>query len=312
MLVQLPIGLTWSLSTEWFFYLVYALCLYQIVRIRSVRVCAVLLVAVCAVAYAVLGIVITRWGDWEPLVLERLPGAIAWKADSANSFFRWLVGVSPYSRLFEFLGGCLACQMFLLLVRAPERPRRNEALFWSGAVWLAVTFGLYTYASQAFAGGGPFQVFANLWFLFAPGVLLMLLGLALGCRGSRVLALAWPVFLGEISYSIYLTHPFVAAFAWVSPQTEHPWIGLAFDLFLACVMAFAFYMAIEMPAKRWLRERARRARLIDHFPVAAALWPPLSQPTAPAQAQAVASELRAEGVNLALPSEKFSDPPWRR
>jgi peptidoglycan/LPS O-acetylase OafA/YrhL len=311
MLIELPVGITWSISTEWFFYLIYALCLYPIVRIRSVRVCAVLLVALCAVAYAVLWTVYARWGDWEPLVLERLPSAIAWRADNANSFFRWLVGVSPYARLFEFLGGCLVCQIFLLLVRAPKRPRRDEAIFWSGAVWLVVTFGLYTYASQASAVV-PLQVFAYICFLFAPGLLLMLLGLALGCRGSRVLALAWPVFLGEISYSIYLTHPFVAAFAWVSPQTEHPWIGLALDLCLACVVAFAFYRAIEMPAKLWLRQRARRARLIDHFPVAAALWPPLSQPTTPAQAQAIASEPRTAGVDLALPSEKFSDPAWRR
>ena len=270
-----PIGLTWSISTEWFFYLAYAVCLYPIFRIRSVRVCTAALVLLGGFAYMVFWTIHSHWAAWEPFVLARMPDAIARSTDWPNSFFRWLYYVSPYARLFEFVGGCLVCQLFFILRPRSNSRWRNEVLFWAGAAWLVASFCLFTYAGIALDGAPvrgrspiiEFLVSAHMNVLFAPGILLLLLGIALGCRAAYLLSLAPIVLLGEISYSIYLGHPFVAAFAFVSPTSAHQWLGIGGDMFLACVFALGLYQSIERPAKLWLRNKLNPA-FLSHVAVA--------------------------------------------
>jgi peptidoglycan/LPS O-acetylase OafA/YrhL len=339
-LVQLPAGITWSIATEWFFYFIYALCLYPIFRIRSIRFCIGLLAAVLGVAYISFWVVHFYWPRWEPFILDRMPDAIAVSEDWVNSFFRWAFYASPYARLFEFMGGCLSCQLYFLLRRSPDNLWRSEILFWAGAAWLVAALWIFVVAGspegewlRALSPVVGFLMFTHMNCLFAPGILLMLLALALGCRASYLLGLTPVVFLGEISYSIYLGHPYVAGFALVSIDSAYPLLGIGFDLFLTCVLAVGFYSSIERPAKRWLRHYLDPAL----FHGLAGAIPPSMRRLVPANAVTILvaavigiaaiahvgntlSEPQANtapsiappgAVNLVVSSEKFSDSAWR-
>lgn len=257
---QLPAGLSWSISTEWFFYVAYALCLYRIYKIRSTRVAAALLGITLVSGFAAIYVIFMNWREYfEPLVMANVPGAIAIDAGYANSFLRWAVYISPYARLFEFIGGCLACQLYFL-VRSAGNRFRNEAIFWGGAFWLAATFAFYNYvnwpeSTWVFSTWRYAAVmsFAHQNVLFAPGIVLTLLGLALGCGATRLLALAPIVFLGEVSYSIYLCHPLALKIAPVRAADPLRFIEFGVAVAIVCIIAVGLYVLIERPAKVALR-----------------------------------------------------------
>jgi peptidoglycan/LPS O-acetylase OafA/YrhL len=85
--------------------------------------------------------------------------------------------------------------------------------------------------------------------------------LALALGGSSIahaLGHRVPTYLGEVSYSIYLGHPFVFTFLFV--------IGLgapAYEMTIGFVLVVAWasllYFSIERPGKAWLRAAFNRA-----------------------------------------------------
>jgi peptidoglycan/LPS O-acetylase OafA/YrhL len=103
-LIDTPYGISWSISTEAFFYVAYAAGLYRMAGIRDPRICAGLLLVFCVGSLVSL------------FVFYRL--ATESGIDFADPFYRWMVYVSPYFHLLEFIGGCLACQ---LVMAAKER-----------------------------------------------------------------------------------------------------------------------------------------------------------------------------------------------
>jgi peptidoglycan/LPS O-acetylase OafA/YrhL len=249
--------ISWSIATEMFFYLVYALVLYRVAALSSARRCAVLLLLLCVLTYAVLYVVFATGDSWQAFVLARHPEYISTDQDMNNSFYRWLVYLSPYFHLPEFIAGCLTCQIYLLIRRsdAPLRARAGEVLAWIGVAWLLVALALLV-ARWDFDVGGQFLgfvVFLHMNFLMAPGCCLLILALALGGSSiARALGHRVPVYLGEVSYSIYLGHPFVFTFLFVlgfGAAAYTMTIGFA----LVAVWASVLYFSIERPGKAWLR-----------------------------------------------------------
>ena len=250
-------GLSWSISTEVFFYLVYALGLYRIERIRRVRHCAAAALGFGLFAGALLYGLFASDPVWEPYLTARYPHLISASADVVNSFHRWLFYVSPYFHLLEFIAGCLTCQLFLLVQRSGTAAWRRaaEPLAWLGVTWLLAALALL-YATWYFGYRGHFFQFINflhLTFLMAPGCSLLILSLALG--GSSIgwaLGRRVPVYLGEISYSIYLGHSF---FHWImdSAGLSQPAYLMTVGLLLVVAGSSVLYFAIELPAKAWLR-----------------------------------------------------------
>jgi peptidoglycan/LPS O-acetylase OafA/YrhL len=255
--------ISWSISTEMFFYLVYALVLYRVVALSGIRRCAVLLVLLCVLTFAAFYVAFATQDSWQAFVLARNPDFISTDVDENNSFHRWLVYLSPYFHVPEFLAGCLTCQIYLLIRRsgAPLRAGTGEILAWAGVAWLLAALALLV-AQWDFGGRGQFLdfvVFLHKNFLMAPGCCLLILALALGgCSIARALGHRVPTYLGEISYSIYLGHPFVFTFLFVIGLGA-PAYEMTIGFVLVVVWASLLYFSIERPGKAWLRAAFARA-----------------------------------------------------
>jgi peptidoglycan/LPS O-acetylase OafA/YrhL len=265
-MVEERYGISWSISTEVFFYVVYALGLFLVARIGSVRRCAALLAGFCLFAYAILYLVFATRDAWEAFVLARHPGFIAAAADFPNSFYRWLLYVSPYFHILEFVAGCLTCQLYLLVrpTGAGASSAGAELAAWLGVAWLIAALVLLCGAWYGGYGGEffAFVTFLHLNFLMAPGCVLLILALALGgCSIGNLLARPVPKYLGDISYSIYLGHPFALSFMLLVGLGQ-PAYAMTLGLLLVVMGASLLYFAIERPAKAWLRAAAAgRARV---------------------------------------------------
>jgi peptidoglycan/LPS O-acetylase OafA/YrhL len=249
--------ISWSISTEMFFYLVYALVLYRVAALASIRRSAVLLAALCVLTFAAFYGVFATQDKWQALVLARHPEFISTNVNMDNSFYRWLLYLSPYFHLPEFIAGCLTCQIYLLVRRsdAPIRARTGEILAWIGVAWLVAACALLV-ARWDFGADGQFLtfvVFLHMNFLMAPGCCVLILALALGGSSiARALGHRVPTYLGEVSYSIYLGHPFVFTFM-VVVGLGAPAYAMTIGLVLVAVWASVLYFSIERPGKAWLR-----------------------------------------------------------
>jgi peptidoglycan/LPS O-acetylase OafA/YrhL len=244
-----PLGLAWSISTEWFFYGAYIFFAKPLASASRAQTIA-LIGAVCVASYA-----FQLFGVLKPNALVDLFGIAAPAgADFNNSSYRWLYYVSPYSRIFEFLLGALAAQLFMQ--RAAQPAPRGAVLASASALALAF-FGMVAF----FATHADWTVHAPLWvrfvghlhmnFAFAPFIALLIYCLAArdltGAKGLLTLPLA--LLIGQVSYSIYLLHPIANAVFRGLPQ----YVETAGTIGLTFVAAIVSYRLIEAPARKYLK-----------------------------------------------------------
>jgi peptidoglycan/LPS O-acetylase OafA/YrhL len=277
-MVQERYGISWSISTEVFFYVVYALGLFQIGRITNVKRAAGILVGFYLFAYALLYLVFATRTAWETYLVTANPDFVPSWIDFNNSFYRWLLYVSPYFHLLEFAAGALACQLYLLVRKSGIEPRGVEIMAWAGVVWIVAALLLLCGAWYGGYGGNFFAFinFLHLNFLMAPGCMLLILALALGGSSiGNLLARPAPKYLGDISYSIYLGHPYAWSFM-VLIGLWQPAYALTLGLLVVVVGASVLYFGVERPAKAWLRAAAAGARALRGTP------PPAGVPEAAA------------------------------
>ena len=255
---------SWSVSTEIFFYVCYALLLYRIAKIRSVRTCLIVLIVFCIAAYALFfGLFITR-DIWEPAVLQAHPEFVSRVDDYNHSFYRWLLYESPYCRLPEFIGGVLTCQLFRLSRRQHSVLDRVSpaALGIVGIIVMAVLYAQFRYfgehdrwtAVDHFTYGA-FIVNLHQDFLFAPCCYLLIFSLACGGWALATALSSRPArFCGDVSYSTYLSHPQLTQKLQLLGLESLGTVPYLLAL-LAAIYAFSWllYSIIEMPAKRKLR-----------------------------------------------------------
>jgi peptidoglycan/LPS O-acetylase OafA/YrhL len=255
-------SISWSVPTEIFFYIAYALGLYKLHRINNDKLCLVILVGFCAFSYLLFyGFFLTRdfWGDFG----IRHIGFSPWTTDFGNSLYRWFLYTSPYGRIFEFIGGCITCQLFLLVRKNNKlRSRANiEILAWLPCILIAVMVILYQSIAPYHHWLAPhdhrflsYFVSLHMNFLLAPLCYLLIFSLAYGKSTlSRILSTSTVVLLGEISYSTYLGHPLAQSF-WDNSALSHvPYLSKAIEIVLIYIFSWMFYSSLEVPAKSGLR-----------------------------------------------------------
>jgi peptidoglycan/LPS O-acetylase OafA/YrhL len=248
-------SILWSVSTEWFFYVVYPPICFLLTaltthRSRMIAAVGLLISALALISLAVLNIdAINSFGG-------AIFGPIAESGPyGQNSFFRWLVYFSPYSRISEFLLGCFVASLYL---------NRSETKNTSG-FWLTSLAALLIAATYfAFFGLDRFPWFHTLGILhmsfgLAPGIALLIYCCA--CYDNPVtkaLRAPWLVICGEASYSLYLLHIIVVECFQQdgSPLRNLRVLGISL---LSCIsLSILSWRFVEMPARNWLRSKLTR------------------------------------------------------
>ena len=272
---------SWSISTEFAFYLCFLGLIPNWRRTWATKLAVVFIVLVGLILFG------NAWNvpAWTP-------------ADTTKLTLDGLVYVNPLARLLEFTLG-----MSTALAWAHLRPRVRSGLP-VGTLLEMSLFGLVAYTMYqsphwaSLAGGfGPIGSAGRVWLAHAGfsslpfAALILVMALELGWL-SRLLAFPLLVLLGELSYSLYLIHQVVLryyaahapAFALIPG-----WIAYPVFWALTLLAAFVTWAVVERPARRFL----------------VGLWPrPIAQ-----------TEIGLAGSDRASPTQaghdSLLDPGWR-
>ena len=251
-------ALTWSISTEVFFYAVFpVLCLFVFKALRwrtHVRL-EMPLLSVCAL--------LVVYGAY-----LAMPALEAWGQPISNrEVLLWLAYWSPYCQLFAFLGGVTAARLYLELQSRPVGRREARIAAW-GAVGAVAFLPIGLFVAPIGRWGTDFFgafVHFNLWNLPASVFLVFYLARYDSALG-RLLSGRLAVGGGEASYSIYLFHLWVVvrvtgSESVFSTSTALEWLArFAIYVLFTFAVACGTYRLIEMPSRRWIRQAYARLR----------------------------------------------------
>jgi peptidoglycan/LPS O-acetylase OafA/YrhL len=258
-------GHFWSVSDEVFLYVLFPLFAVLLSRVRSVT--ALLWTA----AWVVLGFVAAY-----ALAMQessRIMAAVA-PALPETDAVSWLSYYAPWTHVFEFVIGAIACRIFL--ASTARKPQRREMRMMAALAALSVV--LVVAAVLGFASSAKMGAYFRLGDTALRTLPLVPIGFLLffvsRYPGSIRRLLSQPVMRlgGEFSYSIYLLHPFVIGLTttWLHDPIAH--LGLNEHLRFAAMLAIAAvstiavsavtFATIERPARRYIRARGgiRKAR----------------------------------------------------
>lgn len=229
--------IAWSVSVELFFYVCFPLLLWRWQRTWAVKL-VVTFAMLCGM------IALYNYG------LRFLP---------KGSDVTGVVYTNPLARVFEFTIGVAIANIWMFARHRVRLPRSVGTVLELAAGGLVYFVGLHTGPWATRLQPLPFVHFGGLVWLVNGGLVLLplaLLVLVLALETgwvSRLLSLAPLVLLGEISYSIYLTHfTFVAFYGShqdlfrVIPDS---WLWPAYWAVLIA-SCYAFWALIEIPCRR--------------------------------------------------------------
>ena len=247
---------TWSISTEWFFYCAYPLILLGPLRSKRIRHVLGWAAAITLISFAVFGLI----GYYRHIIETHAVatyGALA-GGMSDEAFWKWLNYFSPYAQISNFILGCLAAELFNKLERRPISYKEGYIGLGIGLLSIGVTWLLFIVMYDRELR--PEIPLLNDSIVFGPS----LAGLIFCCARYRNtisdwLSAKWMLFCGEVSYSIYLLHfQVIYAFRWEAAKITEPRIAIADNLRLTMVMlaiiglSYMTYSIIEAPSRKAL------------------------------------------------------------
>lgn len=237
---------SWSISAELFFYLLLPALLPAVLR-RPGRA------AGAAVAgWAAFGLLATlawqRYGEGASLIVPEAGGTVAVLLAQAIKY-------NPLLRLPEFVFG-----LVLFVVWQRHRPP-VAVLVMAAAAAAAVLVASLHHVPEPFLHNG---LTALAW---APAIL------AGALIRSGPLVAPWFVFLGRISFALYLLHTPVYALlntldraALGGAMAARPWLAACVATALTLAASAAVHLWVEEPARRRILDRAARPRLMPAVP----------------------------------------------
>ena len=241
----------WSISAEWFFYVAFVPLTFAVAGLRRPILALAILCGPGTVALA------ASLYYWHQPLTEFTQNWFWHRAGISAEPWSWFTYYSPYLRLLEFLAGVLVAKSYQVHAsggRATVSARfvMAAALAWCTAVIIdgAITDNtILGYILQSF--------------IFAPVLAPLMLCLCRYESGlSRLLASRPAVFLGEISYSIYIWSFFVMTMMtsfYVSAEAStlayaNSVVKMMVIVGLTIVFAYGSYALIEAPSRRKIRE----------------------------------------------------------
>ena len=243
----------WSISTEWFFYVAFVPLTFLTSRIRWPLLALVIWLA----AMPILLSSVFAQKD----ALRELLTPLMWHGEKLSAdAIGWATYFSPYLRLLEFIAGVLAAKVYQSHGRRGGNDSGN-ALWADRLAWCCVAWFLIVIIPANLTKGVLADITSN--FIFAPAIALLLV--VVSCYRPTVgkwLAARPLVYLGEISYSIYIWSWFAMtlmadAFSSVEPSALayiNSSVKVAMIVGITIVFAAGSYQMIEVPAQRLLRK----------------------------------------------------------
>lgn len=240
----------WSISTEWFFYLAFVPLTMIVVRLRKTRAPFI------ALSVAVIGglsLVNALWRD------QAIAFASIWfwhgNQLSGGPVWGWLIYFMPYLRVADFVAGMLMAQAY----RMRDTDWMPPWLLPCGLLWIVIV-GMTSWLPR----WEPLETLVPSFLYVLAIAPLMLHVSARKSWLSRALSSPPMIFLGQISYSIYIWSFFVMTmlggmFAGAHPitiQYVDSGIKVIAIFCMTIVIAYGSYNLIEAPARRWIRKLA--------------------------------------------------------
>jgi peptidoglycan/LPS O-acetylase OafA/YrhL len=241
----------WSISTEWFFYLTFLLLVWPLNRVRRPMRALVIFVLVTVSTLAL------SLHFWAPAIVTALTPFFWHGAPLSAQVEVWLVYFSPYVRIWEFIAGALAALAFSKSKLLNE-PRSGVRVL----TVLAIGWCLIVVATPLSKKPFLSDILSNV--IFVPALLVILMS---ACVYKDWLAklLSHPIMLasGEISYSVYIwCWGVISSFGTLNASAAPSPLAYLLSsvkfvaiLLVTTMAASASYRYIEVPSRRWLRDR---------------------------------------------------------
>ena len=270
LLIDGPFGLSWSLSTEFFFYVTYIVLALHVARMRSV---AGLLVT--AAAMSVLVLIAYGYAAGHRGAINAFAARYMNQPDDGeHSVYRWFFYYSPYGRVFEFILGCLTAQIYAIFAVRPMSPREERwgRILLNASVVFLLGFA-YVFLFKPFGKNVDEYVSLlkqNFGCAVGLAVLIFCVSRYRSSPVASMLSTPLMVWLGDLSFSIYAVHTWTLRIFERPSMDFHYGVELeaAFRIVVAValtlILSTATFRLIEVPARAWLRKLVAR-RLLRSF-----------------------------------------------
>jgi peptidoglycan/LPS O-acetylase OafA/YrhL len=270
--------ITWSISTEWFFYCLYPIVAWLLARTRHRLTASLVLTAV-----ALLGLVLAVFIFLHDHEVNAFAQA-AW-GKPGDFFFIWLLAFSPVGRLAPFLIGIATAHIFITRYHQPVGA--TERLLGAVLLTLALACVIVTCGAQSV---GNRYVGSIALFVYSLSIAVVIFCCArYRSLISRALSVPLLIVCGNASYSIYLFHQLILEATRVRDILPWTWfnvfyVGVRFAaaMLITIVFSAVMYRVYEAPARvatraflgRFIDSRASRAD--NYFPIAMCVGVPVA------------------------------------
>ena len=252
--------ITWSISTEWFFYWAYPCLAWLLLRSRTSQATVVAALLWCVLWIALAGGLYDRIPQFDAWAINHFGPIAGSQEHMQESFARWLLFFSPYLRIGEFILGALVAQLYVQLRERKVTVLENSV---GTVVFCAAIASLVLITYLEYSPNVGMNIFRKLSmnFALAPSAATIIFCAARYRNAiSQILNLRSVIMLGEASYSIYLVHDIVLISAIrLTGSAVH---GAVYDavklvllVALILLISLTLYSYYEAPARKWLRQR---------------------------------------------------------
>ena len=260
-------GLSWSISSELFFYFAYVVFVFAVLMLRRPLAA---IAATVALSIVVLGALVICFFNADALMAFaqlHVRTYLSVEQNWPSSFYRWFFYFSPYVRIWEFALGCLTAQIYITVQdRMVSSAEYAAGIVLVGTALLAIVAfqTMYAFDLGGSLARGLIHFFALNFGLAAPIAVIIFCAARYQTAISKFLSLPWIVYLGDISYSIYAVHTWTLR-PFIRPSVSlnlvygiDAILRLTFGIAFTLIVATATYAIIEVPCRRYLRAKLGR------------------------------------------------------